>query len=91
MTRDYITQLHFLNMTYTIQRNAKHGHPQLVHDALGTEGDEGRLQRLLDQANVDDWYGDDGRHLGADNRGLALYWLDKRGRRVLRLPRKAGG
>lgn len=60
----------------TIARDVTSTHPQWVHDQLGTSN-ETELQRLLDNLNVEDWYGSDDSHLGDDEYGLAMYRGDK--------------
>lgn len=85
MTRRYITIVtDQTGAEHIVRRDVCHRHPAAVHTALGTETEAG-LQLALDGIYVDDYYGPDGRHLGADDHGLALYWLDSRGRRMGRV------
>lgn len=71
--------------TYPIQRDVASHHPKAVHDALGTHS-EHQIQYMMDHLDVRDWYdAQTGKHLGVDQWGLAVYWLDQKGQRVMQV------
>lgn len=57
--------------TIELSRSVRDQHPAWVHEQLGTST-EAELQDTLSQYRVSDYYGRDGRHLGADGQGVSL-------------------
>ena len=64
--------------TVRIDRDVCSQHPAWVHTQCGTSG-EIELQQMLDGANVEDWYRDDGSHKGDDECGISMYRTDEEG------------
>ena len=55
-----------------VSRDVRDSHPEWVHEQMGTSN-EVELQNVLSQMNVNDWYDDDGHHLGHDELGLTMF------------------
>jgi len=79
----YRIEIDVRGTTYPIHRDVATSHPSAVHEALGTTS-ESEIQRVLDGLNATDWYDKEGRHLGPDDSGLAMYILDEDGDDVYR-------
>ena len=76
MGRQYIAEVHAGGEVYPLVRDVTHRHPEAVHRALGTSGEE-ELQHLLDQCHVDDWYDAELGHMGPDPSGLSMRWAEE--------------
>jgi hypothetical protein len=75
MTRPYTIHLTVDGERYELHRGVGHEHPRAVHAALGTTS-ETELLQYLDDCHPQDYYGDDGQHLGPDDSGLELRWAE---------------